>query len=79
MTIDFQKYSKYQTAKRKHDTRIKEFESLDLDNVLRGAIMMATGQNTVLGVDYTLQKEQCLKEAQKYSEIASEVAEMIIE
>ena len=79
MAIDFKKYSKYQAAKKKHDTRIKEFESLNLDNVLRGAIMTATGQNTILGVDYTLQKEQCIKEAQKYSEIALEVADMIVE
>ena len=47
---------------------IENLESINIDDALRGAIMVATGQNTVLGVDYSLQKDRCLKAAYKYDE-----------
>ena len=45
-----------------------QLESVDIEAALLGAIMATTGQNTVLGIDHTLQKERCMEEARKYNE-----------
>lgn len=68
MVIDFKEHrmNKPEQAKKEHEKMIEEFESLDIDDILRGSIMAATGQNTILGVDYTLQKDKIMEQTRKY-------------
>lgn len=49
-----------------YDCAVEEMDKLDVEDALRGAIMAATGQNVVCGVDYTLRKEECLEQARRY-------------
>lgn len=79
MIIDVKenRVNKPEQAKIEHEKMIEEFESLDIDDILRGSIMAATGQNKVLGVDYTLQKDKNMGETRKYQEITAKVADMI--
>lgn len=84
MTVNFKEYRNKKKpeeakARKRYEERIDEFESLDVDSILTGAIMKATGQNVVQGIDYTLQKDKMIEQANKYSEIASEIAGMVTE
>lgn len=77
MTISFQKYKKKCELEDKNKQTIDELNSINLEDALRGAIMTATGQNEILGVDYSLQREHCIHEAMRYDAVASTVESMI--
>lgn len=77
MTISFQRYNKKKESEEKAECLQNTLNTIDLEDALRGAIMMATGQNEILGVDYSLQKEHCIEEAQKYDDVASSIRSMI--
>lgn len=84
MIIDF----KDQIQKHKKPTReelfekerheiIDKLENVDIDAALKGAIMAATGENVILGVDHTLQRERCIEEAKKYNESMNAVSDLL--
>ena len=75
MVLYFQTGKEKRKEKNKHkpmndrdlyNCAVEEMDKLDIEDALRGAIMAATGQNVVCGVDYTLRKEECLEQARRY-------------
>lgn len=56
---------------------IRNLGEIDVDDALRGAIMLATGQNTILGVDYTLQKNRCIEAAIKHDETMAKIRHLL--
>ena len=75
MILNFQKGKEKKKEKNKYkpmndrelyNSAVEEMDKLDIDDALRGAIMAATGQNVVCGVDYTLRKEECIEQAKRY-------------
>lgn len=76
MVIKFEKHNKRNQRKpdkpelfeKERQDIVEQLESVDIEAALLGAIMATTGQNTVLGIDHTLQKERCMEEARKYNE-----------
>lgn len=77
MAVSFQKYNKKRNFENQKDQVINDLESVNIEDAIRGAIMAATGQNTVLGVDYTLQKEHCMEQAEKLDQVTSAVRDML--
>lgn len=71
MTISFRKYNKNRQKEAEKEQLIQEFESINPDDAVLAAIMRATGQNTICGVDYSLQKERIMDQADKYNEVTS--------
>lgn len=49
-----------------YNCAVEEMDKLDIEDALRGAIMAATGQNEICGIDYTLRKEECIEQARRY-------------
>ena len=75
MVLSFQKGKEKKKEKNKYtpmndlelyNSAVEEMDKLDIEDALRGAIMAATGQNVVCGVDCTLRKEECLEQAKRY-------------
>lgn len=56
-----------------YDSVLEEMDALDVEEACLGAIMAAIGQNTVLGVDYTFQKEKFLEQARRFNYINQSV------
>lgn len=85
MILEFEKYnkenkkkpSKQELFEQERQEIVEELESVDIEAALLGAIMATTGQNTVLGIDHTLQKERCMEEARKYNESLNSFSNLI--
>lgn len=77
MAVSFQKYNKKRNFEAKKEQIVNNLESVNIEDAVRGAIMAATGQNTILGVDYTLQKEHCIEQAEKFDQVTSTVSGML--
>lgn len=82
MILNFQKGKEKKKEKNKYkpmndrdlyNSAVEEMDKLDIDDALRGAIMAATGQNVVCGVDYTLRKEECIEQAKRYDFVMSTI------
>ena len=76
MILDFQNGKEKRKEKNKYkpmndwelyNCAVEEMDKLDVEDALRGAIMAATGQNVVCGIDYTLRKEECIEQARRYN------------
>lgn len=56
---------------------LDKLENVDIEAALLGAIMSTTGQNVILGVDHTLQRERCIEEAKKYNKSMNAVSDLL--
>lgn len=77
MAVSFQKYNRKKNFEDKKEQIVNDLESVNIEDAVRGAIMAATGQNTILGVDYTLQKEHCIEQAEKFDQVTATVRDML--
>lgn len=68
MTISFNKGKEIVTSKKERESVAQAFSNINEENVLLSAIINQTGNSTVNGIDYTLQRNSLNEELKKASQ-----------